>query len=177
MSRCAGAPPAGDAGAQNGNNDCPAVAVVSGSTVLGQAKEASGDAADNQQGEAAFIDVLTSPQKLIAQFGCSELGTVAHSPTAKSHNIRTHFVVVVGAGSAMIARIEQLTRRPAHVFLRCGYGEHALHKHKVSHHSVCDVSLFFSHRDLEVLLDDVEAGRPFYIYTGRGPSAVRSVCL
>jgi len=31
--------------------------------------------------------------------------------------------------------------------------------------------LFFSHRDLNVLLDKYEKGQPFYLYTGRGPSS------
>lgn len=32
-------------------------------------------------------------------------------------------------------------------------------------------NIFFSHRDLSALLDCVEAGRPIYLYTGRGPSS------
>ena len=32
-------------------------------------------------------------------------------------------------------------------------------------------SLFFSHRDLHTILDCVEHSRPFYLYTGRGPSS------
>lgn len=51
----------------------------------------------------------------------------------------------------IIARVERLTRRPAHRFLRRG--------------------LFFAHRDLEELLDRYESGEPFYLYTGRGPSS------
>lgn len=31
--------------------------------------------------------------------------------------------------------------------------------------------LFFSHRDLDVILDYAEQGKPFYLYTGRGPSS------
>lgn len=31
--------------------------------------------------------------------------------------------------------------------------------------------LFFSHRDLGLLLDAVERGEPFFLYTGRGPSS------
>ncbi|GAX12835.1 tryptophanyl-tRNA synthetase [Fistulifera solaris] len=31
--------------------------------------------------------------------------------------------------------------------------------------------IFFSHRDLEVLLDQVSNGTPLYLYTGRGPSS------
>ncbi len=53
--------------------------------------------------------------------------------------------------AALIARIERATGRRAHVFLRRG--------------------LFYSHRDLEAILEAHEAGRPFYLYTGRGPSS------
>lgn len=31
--------------------------------------------------------------------------------------------------------------------------------------------IFFSHRDLDKILDCVENGKPFYLYTGRGPSS------
>ncbi len=31
--------------------------------------------------------------------------------------------------------------------------------------------IFFSHRDLNLILDCVEKGQPFYLYTGRGPSS------
>lgn len=51
----------------------------------------------------------------------------------------------------LIVRIENVTKRRAHRFLRRG--------------------IFFSHRDLEVLLDRFTAGEPFYLYTGRGPSS------
>ena len=51
----------------------------------------------------------------------------------------------------LIDRIERLTGRPAHPFLRRG--------------------VFFAHRDLEKLLDTYEKGEPFYLYTGRGPSS------
>jgi len=51
----------------------------------------------------------------------------------------------------LIGRIEKLTGKTPHRFLRRG--------------------LFFSHRDLEVLLDNYEKGIPFYLYTGRGPSS------
>jgi len=30
--------------------------------------------------------------------------------------------------------------------------------------------VFISHRDLDILLDEYEKGKPFYLYTGRGPS-------
>lgn len=32
--------------------------------------------------------------------------------------------------------------------------------------------IFFAHKDLDKILDDHEAGRPIYLYTGRGPSAI-----
>ncbi len=51
----------------------------------------------------------------------------------------------------LIKRIEDVTGQPVHSFLRRG--------------------LFFSHRDLEQILDDHVADRPIYLYTGRGPSA------
>eukprot|EP00760_Papus_ankaliazontas_P035683 PhM_4_TR7978/c0_g1_i1/m.106637/K01867/WARS, trpS; tryptophanyl-tRNA synthetase len=51
----------------------------------------------------------------------------------------------------VIKRLERLTGRPAHHFLRRG--------------------IFFSHRDLNMILDKYEKGEPFYLYTGRGPSS------
>ncbi|PRP73564.1 tryptophan--tRNA ligase, cytoplasmic [Planoprotostelium fungivorum] len=52
---------------------------------------------------------------------------------------------------ALIARFEKVTGKPAHIWIRRG--------------------LFFSHRDLNEVLDKVEQGKPFYLYTGRGPSS------
>ncbi|CAA7033930.1 unnamed protein product [Microthlaspi erraticum] len=49
---------------------------------------------------------------------------------------------------SLIDRVESLTGRQPHVFLRRG--------------------VFFAHRDLDVILD---AGAKFYLYTGRGPSS------
>lgn len=51
----------------------------------------------------------------------------------------------------LIARIEAATGVPAHHFL----------KRKI----------FFSHRDFEMILKNVEEKKPFYVYTGRGPSS------
>lgn len=66
-------------------------------------------------------------EKLVHRFGCSKV-------TAD-----------------VVARIERLTGRPAHPFLKRG--------------------IFFAHRDLDELLDAHEKGHPFYLYTGRGPSS------
>ncbi|KAJ3147117.1 tryptophan--tRNA ligase [Geranomyces michiganensis] len=52
---------------------------------------------------------------------------------------------------ALLDRMERLTGRKPHTFLRRG--------------------LFFSHRDFTQLLDRYEKGKPFYLYTGRGPGA------
>lgn len=52
--------------------------------------------------------------------------------------------------SLLVERLEQLTHRKAHHLLR--------RRH------------FFSHRDLEMILHCHELRRPFYLYTGRGPS-------
>lgn len=51
----------------------------------------------------------------------------------------------------LIARMEKLTGKQAHPWLRRG--------------------IFFSHRDFELILDLYEAKKPFYLYTGRGPSS------
>ena len=52
---------------------------------------------------------------------------------------------------ALIARIEKVTGKPAH---------HLLRRYS-----------FGAHRDLHLILNDVEKGKPFYLYTGRGPSS------
>ncbi|EUD67673.1 tryptophanyl-tRNA synthetase [Plasmodium inui San Antonio 1] len=66
--------------------------------------------------------------KLIKEFGCSKI--------TESH----------------IKRIEHLTNRKAHHFIRR--------------------EIFFSHRDLDFLLNYYEQHKCFYIYTGRGPSSL-----
>lgn len=52
---------------------------------------------------------------------------------------------------ALLERFERVTGKKPHRFLRRG--------------------LFFAHRDLDRFLDWFEAGRPIYLYTGRGPSS------
>eukprot|EP00179_Madagascaria_erythrocladioides_P027185 CAMPEP_0198334408 /NCGR_PEP_ID=MMETSP1450-20131203/19592_1 /TAXON_ID=753684 ORGANISM="Madagascaria erythrocladiodes, Strain CCMP3234" /NCGR_SAMPLE_ID=MMETSP1450 /ASSEMBLY_ACC=CAM_ASM_001115 /LENGTH=416 /DNA_ID=CAMNT_0044038995 /DNA_START=104 /DNA_END=1354 /DNA_ORIENTATION=+ len=51
----------------------------------------------------------------------------------------------------LIARVERVTGRRAHTFLRRG--------------------LFYSHREFDRILDAHERGEPFYLYTGRGASS------
>ena len=89
-------------------------------------------------------------------------------PAAAEQQLVTPYLVRAGAGGvdygklvrdfgaeyitpALVARVERITGRPAHPLLRRG--------------------IFFSHRDLSRMLDTVEAGGRFYLYTGRGPSS------
>ena len=51
----------------------------------------------------------------------------------------------------LIARMQRATGRPVHHLLTRG--------------------VFFSHRDFEMILDRHESKRPFFLYTGRGPSS------
>lgn len=51
----------------------------------------------------------------------------------------------------LIERFEKITGKQAHHLLRRG--------------------IFFSHRDMHSILNQYEAGKPFYLYTGRGPSS------
>ncbi|KAE9398309.1 Nucleotidylyl transferase [Gymnopus androsaceus JB14] len=52
---------------------------------------------------------------------------------------------------ALLQRFEKLTGRRPHVLLRRG--------------------MFFSHREFDKILDRYEQGKPFFLYTGRGPSS------
>jgi tryptophanyl-tRNA synthetase len=51
----------------------------------------------------------------------------------------------------LLDRFEKVTGKKVHHFLRRG--------------------IVFSHRDMHSILNQVEAGKPFYLYTGRGPSS------
>ncbi|XP_057337205.1 tryptophan--tRNA ligase, cytoplasmic [Microplitis mediator] len=51
----------------------------------------------------------------------------------------------------LLDRFEKITGKPCHHFLRRG--------------------IFFSHRDMHTVLNLYEQGKPFYLYTGRGPSS------
>ncbi|KAG2230800.1 hypothetical protein INT48_008741 [Thamnidium elegans] len=53
--------------------------------------------------------------------------------------------------AALLERFETLTGRKPHIFLRRG--------------------TFFSHRELGIILDRFEQKKPFFLYTGRGPSS------
>lgn len=51
----------------------------------------------------------------------------------------------------ILSRIQSVTNKPLHHYLTRG--------------------IFFSHRDLHSILNLYEKGKPFYLYTGRGPSS------
>ncbi|XP_058129833.1 tryptophan--tRNA ligase, cytoplasmic [Anopheles ziemanni] len=53
--------------------------------------------------------------------------------------------------AALVERLEKVAGKPVHHLIRRG--------------------IFFSHRDLHTLLNAVETGKKFYLYTGRGPSS------
>ncbi|KAF9265766.1 tryptophanyl-tRNA synthetase [Marasmius fiardii PR-910] len=52
---------------------------------------------------------------------------------------------------ALLERFERLTGKRPHIFMRRG--------------------MFFSHREFDKILDRYEQGKPFFLYTGRGPSS------
>lgn len=94
---------------------------------------------ENKEQQAAEEDIMTpfeiqassdkgiDYQKLIEKYGCSPM-----TPE-------------------IIKRIEDLTGKPVHRFIRRG--------------------IFFCQRDLNEILNSYEKQQPFYLYTGRGPSA------
>lgn len=53
--------------------------------------------------------------------------------------------------TSLVDRLEEITGRPAHYFFRR--------------------NIVFAHRDFNLLLDAVASKKPFYLYTGRGPSS------
>ena len=50
-------------------------------------------------------------------------------------------------------------------------------KHTGQLHHMLRRNIFFTHRDLNWLLDEYEKGNKFYLYTGRGPSGPVHFCL
>ncbi|MCW1293221.1 MAG: tryptophan--tRNA ligase [Candidatus Parvarchaeota archaeon] len=43
-------------------------------------------------------------------------------------------------------------------------------QHTKELHPLIEYGIFFAHRDLDLILSEYENGKPFYLYTGRGPS-------
>ena len=102
-------------------------------TILSTA-EAAGGGGESVATKEQIVDPWTVESdgaidydRLVIQFGCQKIDPV------------------------LIERMERLTGKKAHRFLRRG--------------------IFFSHRDLSQVLDLYESGKKFYLYTGRGPSS------
>ncbi|GLI58625.1 hypothetical protein VaNZ11_000360, partial [Volvox africanus] len=113
---------------------------LGGTPVLREAMAEAQPTSDTVEQEATDQEQVVDPwsvsggadgridyNKLLEQFGCSKLT------------------------EDLVERVESLTGRPAHPFLKRG--------------------IFFAHRDLHEILDCYEKGIPFYLYTGRGPSS------
>jgi len=99
----------------------------------------------------------------------SQMDTLNISPAAEGEDIVDPWTVsttsatgidydklIVRFGSqsideALVDRFEKVTGKSAHRFLKRG--------------------IFFSHREMSKVLNLYEAGKPFYLYTGRGPSS------
>ncbi|GAB0494147.1 hypothetical protein MMPV_005437 [Pyropia vietnamensis] len=111
------------------NGDAPAAvtAQVSAGAPAGETPGAGTPADTSVVVTPWEVSGIVDYSKLIQQFGSAEL-----TPS-------------------LVARLERVTGRPAHHFLRRG--------------------IYFSHRDLDKMLDLYEAGQKFYLYTGRGPSS------
>eukprot|EP00795_Rhopilema_esculentum_P002898 gene2898-1136_t len=101
--------------------------------MTGDENKENGKTANNEDQEVTIEKVVAKDNKgidyskLIKQFGSA--------PVSKDQ----------------IERIEKITGKKAHHFLRRG--------------------IFFSQRDLNIILEHHEKQKPFYLYTGRGPSS------
>ena len=82
------------------------------------------------------------PKQIVTPYNVS--GLVDYNKLVKDFNAEL-------LTAEQIARIETITHKPAHMWLKRG--------------------LFFCHRDINPILDDLEKGNKIYIYTGRGPSS------
>lgn len=124
--------PAAPSSAPSSSSSAIAVAAGAGAAATTDAAPDGGAPATGGEGQVITPWEVEAEEgidyeKLIVSFGCSRIT------------------------EDIVSRVERLTNRKAHRFLRRG--------------------LFFSHRDLTDLLDAYERGEPFYLYTGRGPSS------
>jgi len=88
--------------------------------------------------------------------GADEDDVTPWDVTAASNKGIDYDKLIVKFGSskideALLARFEKVTGHKPHHLLRRG--------------------IFFSHRDMNIILNDFEAGKKFFLYTGRGPSS------
>ncbi|CAF1011222.1 unnamed protein product [Rotaria sp. Silwood1] len=92
------------------------------------------------------------------QNGTTENGDVINPWEVKAESMTgvDYNKIIVRFGSShltddLVQRMETIIQRPVHHFIRR--------------------RIFFSHRDLDTILDAYERQKPFYLYTGRGPSS------
>lgn len=71
--------------------------------------------------------------------------------------------------AALLERFERLTGQRPHIMLRRGM--FFSHRYVPSVHPSENKIDWMGLRDLDKILDRYEQGKPFYLYTGRGPSS------
>ena len=138
------------AAANNGDHKIPAAAAIEGLLGKGEpmsggegagAESAAGAAAAAAAGTASGSDVKQTVTPWTVQGGEDGIDYDALIRQFGSKPI----------SEELLARFEKITGHRPHHWLRRG--------------------LFYSHRDLNFILDTVEKGEKFYLYTGRGPSS------
>jgi tryptophanyl-tRNA synthetase len=90
-------------------------------------------------------------------------------------HIYDYFYIKVRFGSSkispeLIARIESIIKRPVHHFIRRGI----FFSHRLIFQFILffvKINFFLFSRDLEFILTAYEQKKPFFLYTGRGPSS------
>ncbi|XP_055321363.1 tryptophan--tRNA ligase, cytoplasmic [Sitodiplosis mosellana] len=107
-----------------------------------------GDSVDNNTAAETAIDALKLEEK---DDFVDPWNVESQSDTGIDYDKLIHRFGSTKLDDAIIQRFEQVIGKPVHHFIRRG--------------------IFFSHRDLHTILRLKEEGKPFYLYTGRGPSS------
>ena len=109
-----------------------------------------------------------------------DLGSHLPGPGGSKHAWAVSHGVVDGAGQfgslridqQLLSRIETLTGKPPHHFLRRGiFFSHRWGIGEFAIVSIIVVTFYFMCRDVHTILDSYEKKKPFFLYTGRGPSS------
>ena len=113
-------------------------------------------AVETKDEETSTVEKLEDIKLETAEADCDEDFVDPWNVTSKSDTGINYDKLIVKFGSSkvdetLIARIEAIIKKPVHHFIRRG--------------------IFFSHRDLHNILNLYEAKKPFFLYTGRGPSS------
>ncbi len=68
--------------------------------------------------------------------------------------------------------MEAIIKKPVHHFIRRGiFFSHRFLAYIKKHNFLFKINIFSSSRDLELILNAYEQKKPFFLYTGRGPSS------